>query len=38
MRVLVERELSNRDGLGENLGDDLQYAFNRLSATLKTDF
>jgi signal transduction histidine kinase len=38
IRVLVERELSNRDGLGENLGDDLQYAFNRLSATLKTDF
>ena len=38
IRVLVETELGTRETLGESLTDDLQFAFNRLARTLKTDF
>ncbi len=38
VRVLLENQLSNREKLGENIGDDLLYFFNNLSGTLKTDF
>ncbi|MBL7924749.1 MAG: HAMP domain-containing histidine kinase [Bacteroidia bacterium] len=38
IRVLVENEMGNRNDLGRQLSDDLQYLFSRLAGTLKTDF
>lgn len=38
VRVLVESQLSTRQGLEYPIGDDLLYSFNNLSNTLKTDF